>query len=138
MGKDEFSLLAGRRRFRADLNELPTESAFDAEIAVGHAVLSGGIDFDDLLVLNPQRQSAAHSAVWADGIRGGLARFVPGARLAHVVFAHKHQRTGGAYPNAISAIEQSGYKANGVSINREISRAGRIKASAIKIFQHSP
>lgn len=36
----------------ADLNELPPEATFDAEVAVGHTVLHRGVDPHDLPVLH--------------------------------------------------------------------------------------
>ena len=63
---------------RLNLHELPTEAAFDAEVAAGYVVVAGGRDAGDLAVLLVCRQIAADSALGVNC--GGLAL----ARLIHV------------------------------------------------------
>ena len=52
-------------------------------------------------------QVAAHTAIWTYSVGRGLARFVPGTGLAHVVFHLEHQGPGWAHANAVAAIDAS-------------------------------
>src|SRR4051812_49653657 len=47
---------------------------------------------------------APDAAVRTDRVRHALGRLVPGAGLAHVVFALEHQRTRRAYADAVAAV----------------------------------
>ena len=84
---------------------LKTETTFDTQVAVGYRVIAWRSDFDDLVVLNVQRERAANTAVWADGVGLRLFFFFPGAGLAHVVLTRKHERSSGADLNAVAAID---------------------------------
>src|SRR5688572_3656527 len=79
-------------------------------MATGHIVIDRRGDLDDLLVLHVDGELAAHSAIGADGVRGGLAGLVPGAGLAHVVLALEHQRARGADAYAVAAVDAGGVR----------------------------
>src|SRR5262249_27464395 len=88
--------------------KLPTETAFDAEIAVGDAVVEGGGYAENFGVFVVDGEIAADAAVGANSIGLGLLGFVPGAGFAHFEFGFEHERAGGADADAISAIDAGG------------------------------
>jgi len=51
-----------------------------------------------------QRERAPDAAIGTDGVCVRLCGLVPGAGLAHLVFAPEHQRAGGADPDTIATI----------------------------------
>src|SRR5215469_3892979 len=87
------------------LDEFEAESSFHAQVTVGDVVVEGGGHFHDAVVLDVQFEVAADAAVGADGGGDGLPGLVPGAGLAHVVFALEHERAGGADPDAVAAVD---------------------------------
>src|SRR5690242_8597096 len=87
------------------LDELKAEPSLHAQVAAADVMVQGGGHLHDPVVLYVQVEVAAHAAVGAD--RGGdrLPRLVPGTGLPHVVLAGEHQRAGGAYPDAVAAVD---------------------------------
>src|ERR1700742_638583 len=64
-----------------DLHKLPAETAFDAEIAVGHAVVQRRCHADNLSILLMHGKVTAHAAVRANGVSLCLTIFIPCAGL---------------------------------------------------------
>ena len=83
---------------------LKPEATLDAKVAVRYRVVARRGDLDDCVVLHVQGERTSDPAIRANRIRLSLFRFVPCAVLAHVVFTCKHQRTGWANLNAVTAI----------------------------------
>src|SRR5208282_2065892 len=113
-------------RFLPDLYKLPSETSLNTEIAMRHTVLCWGTDFDNFFVLNMEGHRTPHSAVRADGVRRGLARFIPGPGLAHAVFAHKHQRSRRTHPDAVPTVDAGGIRKG----DRVLRGNARIEAAA--------
>src|SRR5689334_15755110 len=91
--------------FRHELDELPAEAAFDAEVAIGDVVVCGRGDLYDAVFLDVELESAADAAVGTDCIGLGLARLVPRPGVPHVALALEHQSAGGADADAVPAID---------------------------------
>ena len=104
---------------------LKTETTLDAQVAVGYRVIAWRSDLDDLVVLNVQRERAANTAVWADGVGLRLLFFFPCASLAHVVLTRKHECTSRADLNAVAAIDARRVG----EIDIEFSRDANIEAT---------
>ena len=94
---------------RLYLDKLPAETAFDAKVAIGYGVVEGRSYFHDLAVLGVNGQAATDAAVGANRIRFDLARFIPRALPAHVVFGFEHQGARGADADAVTAIDAGGF-----------------------------
>ena len=105
-----------------NLHKLPAETPFDAQIAVSHAVVQRRGHANDLAVLLVHGQVATHAAIRTDGVSLGLAAFVPGAGLAHVIFALEHQRAGGANADAVAAIDASRIGQRNVKLRGNVGR----------------
>src|SRR5258707_15345635 len=103
-GRELYGLLL-RRGF--NLNKLPAEAPFDAEISVRHTVVKRRSHANNLVVLGMHREIAAHAAVGADGVSLRLPRLVPGVRLAHVIFTFEHQRPGRTHANTVATVHAS-------------------------------
>src|SRR3989442_909157 len=110
----------------AALHKLKAEAALDTEVAPRHVVVKGGGDLDDGVVLDVQVERAADATVAADGRGDLLPRFVPGARLAHVVLALEHQGAGGADADAVAAVDTGGLR----EADGELGRDAGIEAAA--------
>jgi hypothetical protein len=105
---------------RLDLHELPAKPPFDTKIAMSHAMVKGRGHANDPAVLLKHGEVAAYSAIRTDGVSLGLEAFVPCAGLAHVIFAFKHQRAGGADTNAVAAIDASRVGQRNVEFSRNV------------------
>ena len=91
--------------FRGRLDKLPAEASFDTKMAVGYIFVERRGDFHNLLILDVERDRAAHTAIGADGVGAGLLRLIPGSRLPHFIFAYEHQRAGRADANTVAAVD---------------------------------
>src|SRR5690349_23295751 len=91
------------RRSFFDLHELPAEASLDAQVAVRHGMVQRRKDANDRAVLLMNRKIAADAAIRAYRIRVCLARFVPLARRAQIVFRLEHQRARGTHRDAVAA-----------------------------------
>ena len=80
---------------------------------------------DNLIVLHMQRERATDTAIGTDRVRVRLRGFVPGASLAHLVLAPKHQRAGWADPNTIATIHAGRISER----ERELRRDARLKTT---------
>src|SRR5712692_8253104 len=95
----------GLGSFLADLHKLPAETPLNAEMAPRHISLHGRGSLDDPVILDVEGHRASHTAEWADGVGAGLLRFIPGPCLAHIIFAHEHQRPCRTYSDAVPAVD---------------------------------
>ena len=59
------------------MHELETEPSLDAKVAVRDLDIKGRGHLDDPVVLNVERERAAHAAIRADRVGLGLPRLVP-------------------------------------------------------------
>ena len=66
-----------RSAARLNLHELPSEPAFDTQIALRHAMVKRRGYTNNLAVLLVHRQVAAYAAIRTDGVSLRLAAFVP-------------------------------------------------------------
>ena len=76
-------------------------------------------DLDDLVLLDVERQRAAHAAIRADRVGQRLRRLVPGAGRAHLVLAPEHQRAGRADTDAVAAVDAGGVGQADVPLGRD-------------------
>ena len=84
---------------------LKTEAPLDAQVSLSDRVIAWRCDLDDLVVLNMQSERTSNAAIWADGVGLRLFFFFPGAGLTHIVLTRKHECSGGADLNAVTAID---------------------------------
>ncbi len=103
-----------------DLHKLPAESAFDAEVAASDVVVERRRHADDFAVLFVHGEITAHAAVGTNSVSLLLPRFVPGAGLAHLVFALEHQRAGRADADAVAAIDARGVRQGDVELGGDV------------------
>ena len=92
------------------LNELATETAFDAQVAVGNGDIKWRRDLHNAIVLRVKSQRAADAAIRTDRVRLLLLGFIPRAGLPHVVFRLEHQRTRGTHTDAVSTVNARGFR----------------------------
>ena len=92
------------------LYELATETAFDAQVAVGNGDIKWRRDLHNAIVLRVKSQRAADAAIWTDGVGSLLPGFIPRAGFTHVVFGLEHQRSGGTHTDAISTVNARGFR----------------------------
>src|SRR5262249_338522 len=72
-----------------------------------------------------QRERAADAAIGTDRVSVRLRGFVPGASLAHLVFASEHERASGADPDAVATIHAGRIR----QWEREFSRDARVETA---------
>src|SRR5262249_27505594 len=101
------------------------EAPLDAQMTVRDLDIERRRDLHDAIVLNVQRERAAHPAVGTDRVGAGLSRFVPMPLLPQLVFAAEHQRTGWANTDTVAAINASGIGQRHIGFRRD----PRIEAS---------
>ena len=65
----------------AAVHELETEPSLDAQVAVRDLDIQGRGDLHDPVILNVERERAAHAAIGTDRVGLGLPRLVPLAGL---------------------------------------------------------
>jgi len=105
-----------------NLDELPPKSALDTEIALRHGVIQRRSHTHDIAILLVNRERASHAAVGTNGVGMSLAGFVPGAGLAHIVFALEHQRSRGADADAVPTVNACGFGQGNIVFGGDVSR----------------
>src|SRR5215475_6297947 len=88
----------------AALDELEPEPALHAQMTAGDVVVERRGHLHDPVVLHMQLEVAADAAVRADRRGYRLPGLIPVAGLPQLVLAGRHERSGGAYPDAVAAV----------------------------------
>src|SRR4051794_3581830 len=108
------------------LDELEAEAALDAEVAARDVVVVRRGDLDDRVVLDVQREVAAHAAVRAHGVDLRLLLRLPLARLSKLVLVRRHQRAGRADGDAVAAVDTGRLRQRHIELRGDV----RVEAAA--------